>query len=195
MRFARCRIDGTLEQAGWTARRTFMSEQAQSWKNAAYAGIAFGLTFGLVIAAIYGWVPPQTGGEAVALAATIVSSGLLFGLLIGLFMMSPIVPQAADIPLMPGETLEHSGFANHFLNMEGRGGRLGLTNTHLVFVPHAVNIQRGGVRIPRSEIAGVAPVRTLGIVPNGIAVTLRSGMVERFVVNGRATWLAKIGAP
>lgn len=171
-----------------------MSERLQSWRNAAYAGLAFGFLFGLLISGINGWMPPRSGGDVTALAATIVASGVLFGLLIGLFMMSPIVPQAADIPLEPGETLEHSGFANHFLNMEGRGGRLGLTNSHLVFVPHAVNIQRGGVRILRSEIASVAPVRTLGVVPNGIAVTLKSGTVERFVVNDRATWLKKLGA-
>ena len=172
-----------------------MSERVQSWKNAGYAGLFFGVFFGLAISASNGWLPPSTGGDAAAVLATIVASGLLFGVLIGLFMSSPIVPQAADIPLMPGETLEHSGFANHFLNLEGRGGRLGLTNTHLVFVPHAVNVQRSELRIPRDLIASVAPVRTLGVVPNGIAVTLKSGKVERFVVNGRAAWIAKLGVP
>jgi len=84
------------------------------------------------------------------------------------------------------------GLANHFRNYEARGGRLALTKTELVFVPHVVNIQRGELRLQLSEIASVAPVRTWGIIPNGLAVTLKSGKVERFVVNDRGDWIAKL---
>jgi hypothetical protein len=141
-----------------------------------------------------GWLPPATGGDIAAIVTTIVLSGGAFGLLLGLFMRSPIVPAAGDIPLVPGERLEYSGPANHFLKFEGRGGRLALTSTHLVFVPHVINVQRGELRIPRAEIAHIAPARTFGVVPNGLAVTLKSGKIERFVVNDRKTWLAKLGA-
>jgi hypothetical protein len=170
-----------------------MNERAQAWRNALYSGIFFGIFFGLFMAWSNGWLPLQSGGDVAAILTVVVLSGGAFGLLLGLFMSSPIVPQAGDIPLMPGEKLEHSGFANHFLNLEGRGGRLALTNTHLVFVPHVVNVQRSELRIPRSEIASAAPVRTFGVVPNGLAVTLKSGKVEKFVVNDRKTWLAKLG--
>jgi hypothetical protein len=70
---------------------------------------------------------------------------------------------------------------------------LALTKSELVFVPHVVNLQRGALHIPRSEIAGAASVRTFGVVPNGLAVTLKSGKVERFVVNDRNDWVAKLG--
>ena len=119
-------------------------------------------------------------------------SGGLFTLIIGLFATSRIVPAATAIPLAPGDAVVYSGLANHFLNLEGRGGRLALTRTELVFMPHVVNLQRGELRIPRSEIASVAAVPTWGIVPNGLAVTLKSGKVERFVVNDRSDWVAKL---
>ncbi len=170
-----------------------MSERVQSWRNALYAGIFFGIFFGLFMAWDTGWLPPQTGSDVVATLIAMLLSGSLFGLIMGLFMRSPIVPKAEDIPLAPGEMLVHSGFANHFLNFEGRGGRLALTSTHLIFVPHVVNLQRSELRIPRSEIASVAAVRTFGVIPNGLAVTLKSGKIERFVVNDRKTWLAKLG--
>jgi hypothetical protein len=53
-------------------------------------------------------------------------------------------------------------------------------------------MQRSELRIPRSDIASVAPVRTWGMIPNGLAVTLKSGKVERFVVNDRNDWIAKL---
>ena len=119
-------------------------------------------------------------------------SGGLFALIIGLFSTSRIVPAATAIPLVAGDGVVYSGLANHFRNFEARGGRLALTNTELVFVPHVVNIQRGNLRIPLSDIASVAAVRTWGIIPNGLAVTLKSGKVERFVVNDRNDWVAKL---
>jgi hypothetical protein len=160
-----------------------MSELSQSWRNALYGGLFFGLVFGVVNAV--------TGGIAAALASAVVGGGL-FALLIGLFMSSPVIPKTDDIELHPGEAVLYSGLANHFLNFEGRGGRLALTPERLVFKPHAVNVQRSELSIPRADIAGVAAVRTFGLIPNGLAVTLKSGKVEKFAVNGRETWLAKL---
>jgi len=169
-----------------------MTERAQSWRNALYAGIFFGAAFGLFNAGMNGWLTSSSAGDAVAAVVSGLAAGGVFGLLLGLFMQSPIVPSPEDVPLRPGETIEYSGLANHFLNFEGRGGRLTLTRDRLIFTPHAVNLQVSDLAIPRGEIAGVAPVRTLGIVPNGIAVTLKSGDIERFAVNGRNQWMAKI---
>ena len=69
-----------------------------------------------------------------------------------------------------------------------------MTKTELVFKPHVVNVQRGELRIPRADIASVAATRTFGVVPNGLAVTLKSGKVEHFVVNDRNDWVAKLSA-
>ncbi len=171
-----------------------MTERAYAWKNAIFAGLFFGLFFGLFMGWNNGWLPPQTGGDVAGTLTMMLVSGGMFGLIMGLFALSPIVPKAQDIALMPGETLEHTGLANHFRNLEARGGRLALTSTHLVFQPHAINLQHSDVRIPREEIASVETTRTLGVVPNGLKVTLKSGKSERFVVNERDVWVAKLGA-
>ena len=169
-----------------------MTERAQAWRNALLAGAFFGLAFGLVNSYLTGRLPPATVQQALALVAQMLLSGGLFALIIGLFSTSSIVPAATAIPLVAGDGVVYSGLANHFRNFEARGGRLALTNTELVFVPHVVNIQRGDLHIPRSDIASVAAVRTWGIIPNGLAVTLKSGKVERFVVNDRNDWVAKL---
>jgi hypothetical protein len=171
-----------------------MTDRAQAWRNALIAGTFFGLAFGLINSYLNGWLPPATSGQAAATFTQIVVSGSIFALLMGLFASSRIVPSAADMPLAAGDDLVHTGFANHFLNFEGRGGRLALTKTELVFVPHAVNMQRGDLHIPRSEIASVAAVRTWGIIPNGLAVTLKSRKIERFVVNDRNAWVVALRA-
>ena len=169
-----------------------MTERAQAWSNALLAGAFFGLAFGLVNSYLSGRLPPATTQQALGLVAQMLLSGGLFTLIIGLFATSRIVPAATAIPLAPGDAVVYSGLANHFLNLEGRGGRLALTKTELVFMPHVVNLQRGELRIPLSEIASVAAVPTWGIIPNGLAVTLKSGKVERFVVNDRSDWVAKL---
>jgi hypothetical protein len=169
-----------------------MTERAQAWSNALLAGAFFGLAFGLVNSYLSGRLPPATTQQALGLVAQMLLSGGLFTLIIGLFATSRIVPAATAIPLATGDAVVYSGLANHFLNLEGRGGRLALTRTELVFMPHVVNLQRGELRIPLSEIASVAAVPTWGIIPNGLAVTLKSGKVERFVVNDRSDWVAKL---
>lgn len=171
-----------------------MTERAQAWRNALYAGVLFGLGYGLISAYIGGWLPPHSLDAVLAILAQIVASGVLFGLLIGLFTSSRLVPKTEQVEVPAGDAVEHSGFANHFLNMEGRGGRLVLTNSQLIFKPHAVNVQRGEVRIPRGDIAGAEPTRTLGVFANGLLVKLKSGKVERFVVNDREAWVAKLNA-
>jgi len=171
-----------------------MTERAQAWSNAVLGGAIFGLVYGLISAYTAGWLPPASFGQAAGILAQIVVGGGIFALLIGLFTSSRMVPAAADIALAPGDDVLYSGFANHFMNFEGRGGRLALTKTELVFKPHVVNVQRGELRIPRADIASVAATRTFGVVPNGLAVTLTSGKVEHFVVNDRNDWVAKLSA-
>jgi hypothetical protein len=171
-----------------------MTERVHAWSNTFYAGSFFGVFFGLFISLINGWMPPRSGGDVVAIVTAMLTSGILFGVLRNLLMRLPFVPADGDIPLMAGETFEYSSPANHFLNLEGRGGRLALTKTHLMFMPHVANLQKRGVRIARAEIAGAAAVKTLGLIPNGLAVTLKSGRIERFVVDDRDAWVARIGA-
>ncbi|MGP3915693.1 hypothetical protein [Nonomuraea sp. 10N515B] len=92
----------------------------------------------------------------------------------------------------PGETVVHKGVANLWAGPEAVGGRLWLTSRSLVFRSHAVNAQRGVWAWPIEEIVSTAPVNTLGIVPNGLAVMLRNGDRVRFVVRKRRAWIQVI---
>ncbi len=169
-----------------------MSERTLTWRNALYCGLAFGLFMGLWVGFLSGWLPLSNFEESIALAIVILFSGSLFALLIGLFGSSGMIPKAESIQLAPDEAIVHTGLANHFLNLEGRGGRLALTNMHLVFKPHIVNLKRCELRIPLSEIANVEAIRTWGIIPNGLEIHLNSGAREKFVVNNSAAWAKQL---
>ncbi|WP_327590104.1 hypothetical protein OHA25_26025 [Nonomuraea sp. NBC_00507] len=82
--------------------------------------------------------------------------------------------------------------ANLWAGPEAVGGRLWLTSRSLVFRSHAVNAQRGVWAWPIEEIVSTAPVNTLGIVPNGLAIVLRNGDRVRFVVRKRRAWILVI---
>lgn len=75
--------------------------------------------------------------------------------------------------------------ANHFKGIEGRGGRLTVTDRELSFGAHAFNFQRGPVRIGLDEVESIVPYEPLGIAPTGIRVRTKSGQVHRFVAQNR----------
>ncbi|MGD0641824.1 MAG: GRAM domain-containing protein [Roseiarcus sp.] len=110
----------------------------------------------------------------------------------GLLARSKVVAEQISIDLPPGEAVEHSGPANHFHNFESLGGRLYLTNRNLIFKPHKFDLQDASISNPRCEIATVSKCRTLGLMPNGLLVSQRSGDVLRFVVTDRSAWLRAI---
>jgi len=97
-----------------------------------------------------------------------------------------------NIQLSEGEKIVKEGAANHFKGVESVGGKLFLTNFRLYFKSHAFNVQVHELSIPLDEIKSVELKNTLGIVPNGMAVTLKDGHEERYVVYGRGDWKRKI---
>jgi hypothetical protein len=97
-----------------------------------------------------------------------------------------------SIKLEDGETIIKEGVANHFKGIESVGGNLYLTNLRLVFKSHGLNIQVHEVAYRLDNILSVRPRNSLGIIPNGIAVTLADGHEEKFVVNGRQEWMNTI---
>jgi hypothetical protein len=94
----------------------------------------------------------------------------------------------------PDETIVHHGPANHYKGFEAVGGRLFLTSKRLRFRSHKLNVQSHDESYPVDIIISVEPARTLGVVPNGVLVHLRDGRHERFVVGGRAEWVARLRA-
>ena len=99
-----------------------------------------------------------------------------------------------DVALEPGEASRHAGPANHFVGVEGVGGKLVLTDRRVVFRSHGFNIQVHALELPLASIASVTPVMTLGLVDNGLLFRMTDGHVERFVVGGRQEWLAAFSA-
>ena len=179
-----------------------MSERAETWKRAAYAGVAGGILFAAIAGSLTAVIQHVAHRPDVlpfgGLIATSAASGAIFGVLIGLFfglfMNSRMVARQTSIELPAGEVVEYQGGANHFLNYEARGGRLYLTNHNLIFKPHSLNLQNAPVVIARSDITGTEKCMTLGVVPNGLLVEQRGGTKSRFVVPHRGEWMRRLAA-
>lgn len=97
-----------------------------------------------------------------------------------------------EIQLAVGETIIKEGPANHFKGAESVGGKLYLTNQRLFFKSHTLNLQVHEESYPLDQIVSTRRRNTLGIVPNGLAVHLKDGREEKFVVWGRGDWMKKI---
>jgi hypothetical protein len=82
--------------------------------------------------------------------------------------------------------------ANLMRGIEGVGGRLIVTNQRLLFEAHKLNLQRAPLDIPLDQISDVAETKTMGLIPNGVTVTCRSGEQHRFVTWNRAKIVAAI---
>ena len=87
--------------------------------------------------------------------------------------------------LLDGEELLAEAMANLFRGWEGVGGRLYVTNRHVIFESHFINFQRGVTEIPLDEIDDARPRNNLGFIPNGMEILTREGTRYRFVVWGR----------
>ena len=152
-------------------------------KNSILAGIAFGLIFGTFQAFSYGINYALIAGPV---------SGLLFGLFMHLFVHSKAVKRQTQIKTEDGESIIHSGGANHLKNCEAVGGMLYLLSDKLQFKSHRFNLQNHELTIQTDQIKEITYSNTLGIVPNGLAISLKDGRQEKFVVNGRQLWKTEI---
>lgn len=152
-------------------------------KNSILAGIAFGVLFGTFQAFMYG------------INAAIISgpiSGLLFGILMHLFVNSKVVKHQTQIDTKDGESIIHSGGANHLKNSEAVGGKLYLQADKLQFKSHSFNVQNHELTIYIDQIKDLTFYNNLGIIPNGLAISLKDGRREKFVVSGRQLWKTEI---
>ena len=82
--------------------------------------------------------------------------------------------------------------ANWLRGLEGVGGRLFLTNQRLIFVPHSLNFQTDGVQIELWGMSKIEKHQTLGLIPNGIKITLESGHIFKFIVWNRSKIIREI---
>jgi len=152
-------------------------------KNSMLAGLFFGLFFGTCQAFSHGI-------NSAIISAPI--SGLLFGLYIHLFGNSKAVKRQTQIETKDGESIIHSGGANHLKNREAVGGKLYLLTDKLQFKSHRLNLQNHEFTIHIDQIKEVTFYNNLGIIPNGLAISLEDGRQEKFVVSDRQLWKTEI---
>lgn len=101
------------------------------------------------------------------------------------------VPSAHQ-PSSDAEEIVGKFSANLFRGIEGVGGRLIVTNQRLLFEAHKLNLQRAPLEIPLDQISDVAETKVIGLIPNGVTVTCRSGEQHQFVSWNRAKIVAAI---
>jgi hypothetical protein len=147
------------------------------------AGLFFGLVFGSVMGA--------TRGLTAGLAAGAVS-GVLFGVAMGVFASVQRARLESRDAHFEGEPVLHQGPANHWAEIEARGGWLVLTASRLAFRAHGFNVGNAPLNLALTDVAQAEPTRSLGVIPNSLRVVLRDGRAERFVVNGQAAWVSAI---
>lgn len=147
------------------------------YKTFFYAGVPFGIIMGLFFGDIvFGII-----------------SGLLFGLLLSTFAQiqkKKFKKISADVT--NGKNVIMDGGANHFKGAESVGGWLYLTSEEVIFKSHAFNVQKHETVIPLEQIVEVKTVSTLGLIPNGLQIVTSGGIIEKFVVTKRKTWVQKI---
>jgi GRAM domain len=168
-------------------------------KTTLITGIAFGVPMGLLFGILAGITIGIARGFSVGVVFGLkiaAISGLACSLLFGLAMASFVAIQRQHVskmrPEFTGEHLLHDGPANHFLNGEGVGGYLYLTDCRLFFRSHKFNIQTHELSIPLVDILEIRPVRTAKIFPNGLRLVTYSGREERFVVEANRRWCDEV---
>lgn len=156
-----------------------------------FAGLVFGGAMGVLLGL-------QTGSAYYGFHGGFLS-GAAFAWILAKFLKVSVSTNRLELDgraagFDAGEVLLHHGPANHWKGAESVGGKLFLTSKRLRFRSHKLNVQSHDESYPVADIVDVEPVRTLGIVPNGVRVSLRDGRQERFVVMGRAAWLERLHA-
>lgn len=72
------------------------------------------------------------------------------------FFVMRLFAAAPELPLERGEAVAREWPANHFLDSEGRGGKMLLTTERLGFCPHRFNVQLTTWSVRRADITGVS---------------------------------------
>lgn len=148
------------------------------------AGVPFGIMMGLFKGIINGLYSGIFFG---------IFTGLIFGIGISIFLQNQkkkFKNISADVT--KGKTIIMEGGANHFKGVEAVGGWLYLTSDEIIFKSHAYNVQAHQTTIPLDQVVKVKTVATLGLIPNGLLITINNGSIEKFVVNNRNNWIEEI---
>jgi len=72
---------------------------------------------------------------------------------------------------------------SHFRGFIADGGVGYLLSDKLIFIPHKMNSSRKQLTIQLSDIKDISGYKILGIFNTGLKITLKSGNVEKFVID------------
>jgi hypothetical protein len=81
---------------------------------------------------------------------------------------------------------------NRFRGLIAGGGVGYLLRDKLVFIPHKLNLSRKTVAIPFSNIESVSGYKVWRMFNVGVKVTLKSGKIERFVVDHSGNFYSRL---
>ncbi|WP_367872697.1 hypothetical protein [Luteolibacter sp. Populi] len=119
-------------------------------------------------------------------------AGVVFGVFVGWLGRRKAKTLTITRPNLGNEALIFEGPANRLEGAKGAGGYLFLTSSRLLFVSPGESPQGENVEIRLAEIGDVEATQTLGLISNGLLLSLHSGKSERFVVSNHETWCEKI---
>jgi hypothetical protein len=115
-----------------------------------------------------------------------IANGLLYGwLTTWLFekgrqaMQARLLGEEIDL----GGDIVSRGCMNHFSGLIADGGMGYLLRNKMVFIPHSLNFSRKTVTILLSDIESISGYKVWKILSVGVKITLKSGKVERFVID------------
>jgi len=130
---------------------------------------------------------------------SIISQSLIFGILFGFGFIyffqknstkiTGYLSKKIEVSLDENEKIIFEGPANLFRGLEAVGGKIFLTETHLVFNSHKLNIQSGATKIPYTSIEELLPCKTAKFIDNGLKIITKEGVIYQFVINERETWV------
>ncbi len=116
-------------------------------------------------------------------------SGFLYGWVMNRFVNSKMVDQQTQIELREGESILFETGANHFRGAEAVGGKLYLTNQRVVFKSHSFNFHNEAFSLELHDLEQVNLHKTLGMLPNGLTISLKDNRKEKFVVQQPKEWI------
>ncbi len=146
-----------------------------------------GIPFAVGMGAFFAW----QYGIVVGISSGLVS-GVLFGIAMAAFVRFQSKRVQSNKPIFADEELILDGPANHFLNLEGVGGWLYLTDKRMYFKSHAFNLQVHEISIPLNEVSNISIGKSLWLIRNQLHCHFVDERVERFVVNNPDYWLEHI---
>lgn len=115
-------------------------------------------------------------------------AGILFALMAGGFKNWGFVKRSMQIQLMEGEEIKFETGANYCKGMEAAGGKLYLTTNRLYFKSHNLNLKSHELSIPLQDINQADNFKSIGILNNGLQLTLKNGTTEKFIVEEASEW-------